>query len=95
MNNTENIKKKHHFVFQAYLSKWKDTNNAIWALRDRKKLFATGTEGIAFKNSFYTIKEINSEEQKLLDCYLATMEPLVREQMEIFIQAYLIPIQNK
>ena len=48
MERIENVKKKHHFVFQAYLSKWKE-NNAVWVLRDRKKLFPTGTEAIAFK----------------------------------------------
>lgn len=58
----ENVKKKHHFVFQAYLSKWKE-NNAVWVLRDKKKLFPTGTEAIAFKNSFYTINGLNSDEK--------------------------------
>ena len=60
MERMENVKKKHHFVFQAYLSKWKE-NNAVWVLRDKKKLFPTGTEAIAFKNSFYTINSLNSD----------------------------------
>ena len=62
MERIENVKKKHHFVFQAYLSKWKE-NNAVGVLRDRKKLFPTGTEAIAFKNSFYTINSLNLDEK--------------------------------
>ena len=94
MERIENVKKKHHFVFQAYLSKWKE-NNAVWVLRDRKKLFPTGTEAIAFKNLFYTINSLNLDEKKLLDCYLQTMSPVVRGQMEFFIETYLLPIENQ
>lgn len=94
MERIENVKKKHHFVFQAYLSKWKE-NNAVWVLRDRKKLFPTGTEAIAFKNSFYTINSLNLDEKKLLDCYLQTMSPVVRGQMEFFIETIFSRLKIK
>lgn len=95
MSNMENIKKKHHFVFQAYLRSWKNINNEICVLRKKKKLFFTGTEAIAFKNSFYAINGINTDEKKLIDCYIAKMTPEVQEQLQVFIDAYLLPIENQ
>lgn len=96
MGKIEDVKKDHHFVFQKYMEEWIDPSvNALWILREKKKLFTTGTAGIAFKKFFYTIREINEEEKKLLNLFIATMHPAVQEQMKVIIDAYLLPIGNK
>lgn len=96
MRKRENVKKDHHYVFQRYMQEWTDPReNAVWVLREKKKLFSTGTAGVGFAKNFYSIKAINDQESKLLDLYMSTMQPAVKQQMENFRDAYLVAVKNK
>lgn len=91
----EDIKRKHHFVFQAYMKSWLNENNEIWVLREREKVFNTGTAGVGFIKDFYTIQELNDDEKKFLHLWLKYMKPKVREQMQGVVDFYLLPAENE
>lgn len=53
-------KRKHHYVWQHYLSPWTN-DEKIWCLRNGK-VFQTSTENIAQERDFYKIKSISQRD---------------------------------
>ena len=62
----ETKKRKHHYVFQAYLKGWA-TNGMVWCLRGSSKPFNTSTENVLQERDFYRVKLLNADEMKFVD----------------------------
>ncbi len=79
-------KRKHHYVFQAYLSSWTNENQ-IWCCRNQKK-FLTNTINIAQERDFYRLKPLNADEYKLYQCFIKDYSPDVKNALNEHLKAY-------
>lgn len=88
----ENIKHKHHYVFQAYLKNWaKNKKISCYNFRD-KKTFCTSSEKIANQHDFYKIRKINDDERKVL-VLCVPLAPAEIKPFENILAAYQEPIR--
>ena len=82
-------KRKHHYVFQRYLSAW-TINGKLWCEREGE-IFFTGTDNVAQERDFYRLRPLNADERKFHDLVLNGGSPEVQRAMSIHMNAYLQP----
>ena len=70
--NEENIRNQ-HYVWRHYLKPWTEENK-IWCVRD-KKPFKINTEKIVKEDYYYRIDELNKNEKKFLELFIANLHP--------------------
>lgn len=87
----EQKKRKHHYVFQRYLSAW-TINGKLWCEREGK-VFSTGTGDVAQERDFYRLRPLNEDEIRFHNMVLGNGSPEVQRAMSIHMDAYLQPIK--
>lgn len=87
----EDKKRRHHYVFQAYLKAW-GMNEQVWCLREGK-IFKANTVNIAQERDFYRIQPLNLFELKFFMLLQKKAHPKVRKEMLNHIITYLSPIE--
>ena len=90
----ENKKRKHHYVFQAYLNAW-IVDGKLWSLRNKKVLFHTNTINIAQERDFYRLKPLNEDEFKFYQIYMKTFPSDVQYALLKHLNSYLTPVKRK
>ena len=83
----EEKKRDHHYVFQAYLKKWANSNEKIWCLRDGKP-FEVSPRNIAFEKDFYRISSLNDKEIAFIRLFFSKRSDRFKKELEHFIELY-------
>ena len=83
----EEKKRDHHYVFQAYLKKWANSNEKIWCLRDGKS-FDVLPRNIAFEKDFYRISSLNDKEIEFIRLFFRKTSDSFKKELENFIKLY-------
>lgn len=83
----EEKKRDHHYVFQAYLKKWANSNEKIWCLRDGKP-FEVSPRNIAFEKDFYRISSLNDKEIEFIRLFFRKTSDSFKKELENFIKLY-------
>lgn len=93
---SEEIKKRQHYVFQAYLKRWTDTDNQLSVMKNGK-ISQSGTRAIAYEPFFYELKNLNKDEDKLLKLLIGydSAHPSVKCEIQKHNQLYQIPLKQK
>lgn len=96
--NMSNIKNKQHYVFQAYLRKWSDSNEKVWVCNKKeKRIFLAGTNDILNKRRLYEIQNLNNDEKAFFELVMTSfkLNDAVKSEMRNHIDAYLTPFADK
>jgi hypothetical protein len=80
-------KRKHHYVFQSYLSSW-EVNDKVWCLRSGR-VFNSSTENVAQQRDFYKLQELMDLDILMIEMIAigpspALLQPLYRNLLMIF-----------
>lgn len=93
-----NIKKKQHYVFQAYLKNWCNEDGKLWVYNKKdKRIFLTGTENILNKRGLYQLKNMNTDEESFFNFYMDCLQVSDETKADIrrHIKLYLVPFMYK
>jgi Protein of unknown function (DUF4238) len=74
MSSQQNIKQRHHHVWQKYLKPW-TTDGAIWCLQNGR-IFPTGTTTVAVERNFYYLHRLTVDDLALLRALVDSGHPL-------------------
>lgn len=83
----ENKKRKHHYVFQAYLKKWVNSNEKLWCLREGK-VFEVKTNNIAFEKDFYRVHRLSCKEIEFIKLFFSKYSLAFQKGVDDFIKLY-------
>ena len=83
----ENIKRDQHYVFQAYLKSWVNTNEKLWCLRDGK-MFDVKTNNIAFEKDFYRVNSLSNKELEFIKLFFSKSSDAFKKEMNYFLKLY-------
>ena len=81
----ENKKRKHHYVFQAYLKKWVNSNEKLWCLREGK-VFEVKTNNIAFEKDFYRVHRLSCKEIEFIKLFFSKYSLAFQKGVDDFIK---------
>lgn len=83
----ENKKRDQHYVFQAYLKSWVNTNEKLWCLRDGK-MFDVKTNNIAFEKDFYRVNSLSNKELEFIKLFFSKSSDAFKKEMNYFLKLY-------
>ena len=85
--DNKNIKKNQHYVWQKYLSPWKEDDKHIWCFDKKSDIsYRTTTKSTAYEKLFYKIPELNNLEFNCIKKFIdKNPSPLIREEMNLFL----------
>lgn len=82
-----NKKRDHHYVFQAYLKRWTNSDEKLWCLREGK-IFDVKTRNIAFEKDFYRIATLNDKEKEFIRLFFNKSSDGFKKELENFLNLY-------
>ena len=81
------MKRRQHYVFQAYLREWLDQDGKLWCLRDAK-IFHTDTNNVAHERDFYRVGQLNDDEIKFLKLFLSKEPTYIQQKLMSHLRIY-------
>lgn len=83
----ENKKRDQHYVFQAYLKNWVNTNGKLWCMRDGK-VFDVKTSNIAFEKDFYRVNSLSNKDIEFIKLFFYKSSDAFKKEMDYFLKLY-------
>lgn len=83
----ENKKRDQHYVFQAYLKNWVNTNGKLWCMREGK-VFYVKTSNIAFEKDFYRVNSLSNNDIEFIKLFFYKSSDAFKKEMDYFLKLY-------
>ena len=84
--------RRHHTVWQHYLTPW-TTGGAIWCRQAGGKVFRTGTRAVAVETDFHRLPELTATDVAALRLWLSRLVPWVQKACEPVVNTLLLPVR--
>jgi len=87
IKDNENIKKRQHYVWQKYLSRWTHDDQHVWCFdKKNNKSYHTSTKSTACESLFYKIPELNDIEISCLKEFIdRNPAQQIKEEIGLFL----------
>lgn len=64
------LKRKQHYVFQAYLKAWCGSDDKLWVLRDKRKVYPAAVRSVLFEGDMYKLRPLNDDEKEYIRIFV-------------------------